>query len=139
MALRFMPEGTNVFVHTYSLHRDPHYFSPVPEEFWPDRWLSADERVYPPTIFGTGDFGSKEKQPEVILNPAAFIPFSFGPAVCVGKNLALQEMSMMVALIAQKFDMKVAPGWNTKEWEAHIEDWFVLKLGSLPVVLKARI
>lgn len=53
--------------------------------FLPERWLSADERVaLEPQIFGNNT--------EVIHNMSAFIPFSFGPANCIGKNLAYQVL-----------------------------------------------
>ena len=41
----FIPEGTNAFVHTYSLQRDPRYFFPLPDSFLPERWLSQEQRL----------------------------------------------------------------------------------------------
>lgn len=123
-----IPEGTSVFVHIYSLHRDPRYFSPMPDIFWPERWLTAEERA------------STDKVPvNVVLDKSAFIPFSFGPSICVGKNLAYQEMRMVVCLLLQTFDLKMAEGYDPQQWERNIEDRFVAHIGCLPVCLSPRV
>ncbi|KAH8113754.1 high nitrogen upregulated cytochrome P450 monooxygenase 2, partial [Phellopilus nigrolimitatus] len=44
---------------------------------------------------------------EVITNTAAFIPFSYGPENCAGRNLALTELRMVVALLIQRFEIQV--------------------------------
>jgi cytochrome P450 len=82
LARSFVPEGTSAVVHTYSLHHDPRYFSPFPDNFIPERWLASEDKIaLDPTIFS---------EHEVIHNTAAFIPFSVGPSNCVGRNLAYQ-------------------------------------------------
>ena len=48
------------------------------------------------------------------------------------------EMRMVVALLLQKFEMRFADGFDTKMWEEHLEDFFVLANGKLPVVLTSR-
>ncbi|KZP06691.1 cytochrome P450, partial [Athelia psychrophila] len=43
----FIPEGTQITVHTYSLHRNPAHFS-SPNAFLPERWLPSPSRTpYP--------------------------------------------------------------------------------------------
>ncbi|KAF8182934.1 cytochrome P450 [Pholiota molesta] len=74
----FIPEGTAVVIPPYTLHRHPAYFSPRTEEFWPERWLIKDD-------------------PAIVLDLEAFIPFSFGPANCAGKPLAMQELRYITA------------------------------------------
>ncbi|KZP10113.1 cytochrome P450 [Athelia psychrophila] len=126
-----IPEGTAVFSHFYSVHRDPRSFSPLPDVFWPDRWLSEGERTSP--------FSPAHKGPvDVVLDRAAFTPFSFGPSNCVGKNLALQEIRMVVSLMLQSFDMQLAKGYDAQRWEREIEDRLISHTGELPVVLTAR-
>ena len=119
-----LPEGTNTFIPTFALQRDPRYFSPAPDSFWPDRWLSRDKRQSQAPAAG----------PEV-LDLAAFIPFSYGPASCVGKNLALQEMRMMAALLVQKFNFEFAKGYDPSQWEGQLEDFYVRGHGKLPTVI----
>ncbi|KAF7974713.1 hypothetical protein HWV62_11507 [Athelia sp. TMB] len=126
-----IPEGTAVFSHFYSIQRDQRYFSPLPETFWPDRWLSESERTSP--------FGSGYKGPvNVVVDRTAFTPFSFGPSICVGKNLALQELRMVVCLMLQTFDMRLAEGYDAQRWEKEIEDRLITHTGELPVVLTPR-
>ena len=91
IAFSYLPEGNYAFVHTYSLQRDPRYFSPLSDSFVPERWLSEDQReALEPKIFNS--------QTEFIHNTAAFIPFSVGPANCVGKNLAWIKLRMVITL-----------------------------------------
>ncbi|KAF9020123.1 cytochrome P450 [Hymenopellis radicata] len=80
-----VPEGTQVYLPVYSLHRNPQYFS-HPEVFKPERWLVTE--------------------PGEVMNRDAFIPFSYGYANCVGKQLAMQEMLTLTVALLQKFDVR---------------------------------
>ncbi|KAF9241320.1 cytochrome P450 [Melanogaster broomeanus] len=71
----YITDGTQVQVPPYVLHRDPKYFFPHPDDFWPDRWLLE-----------------ASDSPDLVLDRSAFIPFSMGPANCVGKPLAMLEL-----------------------------------------------
>ncbi|KAG0705711.1 cytochrome P450 [Suillus ampliporus] len=129
----FLPDGTSAFVHFYSLHRDPRYFSPSPDAFWPERWLKPEERAaFPP-------FDSKglDKFP-IIHETKAFIPFSFGPANCVGKQLACQEMRTVVCMMMRRLHFSFAEGYDPESWERDFKDYFVATKGSLQVVLSPR-
>lgn len=110
-------------MHFWSVQRDPRNFS-YPNNFWPERWLIAE--------------GLQESTEKIIHNSNAFIPFSFGPANCVGKNLAMQEMRMLICHFMQKLDVRFADGWDTKEWERELQDKFITKIGRLPVVIQRR-
>ncbi|KAL0948343.1 hypothetical protein HGRIS_010929 [Hohenbuehelia grisea] len=118
IAGRFVPENTEVYVPAYSLHRDPRYFSPCPERFWPDRWLA--------------------KELKDGFNPNAFIPFSFGPANCAGKNLARTEMMMLASVLMHTFHMRFADGFNPAGWEGQLHDHLVLTRKPLPIVFTTR-
>jgi cytochrome P450 len=132
----FLPEGTAISLHTYTIHRDPRYFSPHPDSFWPDRWLEPENRR------SLGDLTqpySPIDRSEFVLKKTAFVPFSSGPRNCVGKSLATNEMRAVVSAVVQRFDMEVAPGYDLDEWEGTLADWFLLlKNGDLPVILKER-
>ncbi|KAF9497369.1 cytochrome P450 [Pleurotus eryngii] len=123
----FVPEGTQVFVPAYSLHRDPRCFSPIPDAFWPDRWLPEGDRLYPPSI---------SKNDPFVLNAAALITFSHGPASCVGKSLALTVLRAVVCSLVHTFDVK--PSGDIGNWEEHMEDYFTAKCGPLMAVLSRR-
>ncbi|TFK36467.1 cytochrome P450 [Crucibulum laeve] len=114
----FIPEGTAVTVPPYVLHRDPRYFSPNPDSFWPERWTKDDTSI--------------------ILNRRAFIPFSQGPANCVGKTLALLELRLVLALLVQRFDMTFDDGYDPAAWEQDLKDIFVLSKGKLPIKFTNR-
>lgn len=73
-----------------------------------------------------------------IHNPNAFIPFSYGPANCVGKNLALLEMRMVICLCMQKLELSFADRWDPGEWMSKLEDVFVTGMGSLLVDIRRR-
>ncbi|KAJ7164017.1 cytochrome P450 [Mycena crocata] len=127
----FIPEGTSAVVHSYTLQRDPRYFSPSPDSFIPERWLSADEQsALKPAVFKCTD--------DIIHDLSAFIPFSFGPANCAGKNLAYQEMCMVICTLMTKFDLRFEDGFDVQSWEDNLCDYFILKKGRLPVVFVPR-
>ncbi|KAG6907279.1 hypothetical protein DXG01_009584 [Tephrocybe rancida] len=127
----YVPGGTSTFVPFYCLHRDARYFSPSPNAFIPERWLSPEQQ----TLLEPGIF----KDPSAnTLNPAAFIPFSFGPSNCVGKNLAWMEMRMLVCLLVQRYEMRFEEGYDATRWEEDMSDYFVMMKGRLPVVLTPR-
>ncbi|KAK7061078.1 hypothetical protein VNI00_000813 [Paramarasmius palmivorus] len=113
----FVPEETGVHIPPYAIHRDERYFSPDPDRFWPDRWLTEK---------GT------------VLEQAAFIPFSTGPMNCVGKSLAQMELRAVIASLVQRFDMSFKDGWDQSKWEGDLEDYFVFSKGQLPVILNPR-
>ncbi|KAJ6588103.1 cytochrome P450 [Mycena capillaripes] len=115
-----IPEGTAVVVSPYAMHHDPRYFYPSPENFVPDRWLAHED------------------DPRFITNEDAFIPFSTGPANCVGKTLAMLEIRMVVAYVIQAYEMRFADGYDKHRWEADLKDYFVMQKGSLPIILTAR-
>ncbi|EJD05634.1 high nitrogen upregulated cytochrome P450 monooxygenase 2 [Fomitiporia mediterranea MF3/22] len=123
----FLSEGTAVNIPPYVLHHNPQYFSPAPDSFWPDRWLRNTK----------SQSGDQEKV-EITHNISAFIPFSAGHANCAGKNLALAEMRVVVALLMQKFDLRLAPDYDPSRWEKDMIDLFVVKPGDLPVIITLR-
>lgn len=131
----FLPEGNQVFVHTYSLHRDPRYFS-IPNTFWPDRWISAEDRKPPAN-------GEVVHPDQFVHDTGAFLPFSIGPANCAGKNLALLELRALVCHLLQKFDFHIpeseAQRMEFEKWEEGVRDHVVLSRPSLPVVVKVRV
>ncbi|KAI0337448.1 cytochrome P450 [Trametopsis cervina] len=121
----FIPEGTQTRITVWGVQRDPSNFS-RPNEFWPDRWLIADGRKPAPA------------GPPIAHNVNAFLPFSVGPANCVGKNLALMEMKMVICLFMQRYEMRFADGWDANLWDEHLEDTYVMGVGHLPVTIQLR-
>jgi cytochrome P450 len=82
-----VPAGTIVGVTTHTLHRNPRYW-PDPERFDPERFLG--ER--------TGD------RPR-----CAYLPFGAGPRLCIGAGFAQMEMTLVLAIIAQRYRLVIGP------------------------------
>ncbi|KAH9905619.1 cytochrome P450 [Xylariomycetidae sp. FL2044] len=87
-----IPRGTSVGVNTYSLHRDPTYFSPDPFAYRPERWLDDDESE------AQGRRKTRNRMRE------AFAPFSIGSRACAGKGMAYMEAGLVVAETLWCFD-----------------------------------
>ncbi|KAJ3568900.1 hypothetical protein NP233_g5405 [Leucocoprinus birnbaumii] len=80
----FVPKGTIVSVgHTF-LHRNAEFF-PDPHEFKPERWLQSNS-------------SSLENY---------LVPFSRGPRMCLGLNLAWCELYLLFANIFRKLDLEL--------------------------------
>lgn len=114
----FLPEETAVFVPPYAIHRDPRYFYPKPDEFWPERWYTRSS--------------------EVVLNRLAYIPFSHGPANCIGKSLALSELRYITAMLVYNFDFWFEDGYDPSQWTRDMKDHVLIVTGKLPVKMKQR-
>ncbi|PAV16379.1 high nitrogen upregulated cytochrome P450 monooxygenase 2 [Pyrrhoderma noxium] len=133
----FIPEGTSVVVPPYVVMRSSEYFSPDPEKFWPERWLKLKPEKQAST--DKGDCDSHFEDSSFTTNTSAFIPFSYGPANCAGKLLAIVEMRMVVALLMQRFEIRFADGYDPLQWETELKDYFVMSNGCLPVVMAPRL
>jgi cytochrome P450 len=68
------------------MHRDSRYYD-RPERFNPDRWL--DERAKGAPRF-------------------AYFPFGGGPRTCIGASFATMEAALVLATIAQRYQIRVA-------------------------------
>lgn len=79
--------GANVFMSPYITHRHPDFWN-EPERFDPERFL------------GEG--------PE--RHRYAYFPFGGGPHLCIGNNFALLEAQLVLATIAQRFQLALVPG-----------------------------
>lgn len=63
----FIPEGTSIAVPVHAIHRDPRYFSPIPNTFWSERWLKP---LTPPLCMKSdGCHNQPGSVPSVLLRP----------------------------------------------------------------------
>jgi cytochrome P450 len=83
-----VPKGATVAVSMYAIHRLEHLY-PNPEVFDPSRF--APEAVAARHRF-------------------AYLPFAAGHRNCIGAGQALVELKLIVARIAQRFELELAPG-----------------------------
>ncbi|TVY25314.1 Cytochrome P450 monooxygenase [Lachnellula hyalina] len=91
---------TKVWIHAYSTtHRSSNFH--LPDTFAPERWLPDMHPYYSPRFAHD--------------NRSSMRPFSHGPRNCIGKNLAYSEMRLILAKLAWKFELELAPeseGWD---------------------------
>ena len=80
-----VPPGTPVLALTRHCALQDQYFSNA-KQFNPHRWLSNDTHLNHET--------------------SAFLPFGTGPRFCPGRNLALAEIKMCLAMLVKYFDFK---------------------------------
>jgi cytochrome P450 len=83
-----IPKGAMVIVAPWVLHRH-HGLWERPERFEP-------ERFSPARSVGRNRYG--------------YIPFGGGPRVCIGMAMALMEATIILASMAQRFRLELAPG-----------------------------
>src|SRR5690242_8349849 len=84
-----IPAGTNVFLLQWVTHRDPRFF-PDPERFDPERWRDDPIR--------------RGRLPRF-----AYFPFGGGPRVCIGAGFAMMEATLLLATLAQRFQLGLLP------------------------------
>ncbi|MBX2802149.1 MAG: cytochrome P450 [Myxococcales bacterium] len=84
-----VPRGTQVWISPWVIHRDARWFE-HPLVFRPQRWLSGEL--------------------EASLPHCAYVPFSAGPRVCIGKRFAELEAISVLATLARKLAFRLAPG-----------------------------
>lgn len=126
----FIPEQTQVSFSAYTIHRDPRYFSPLTDTFWPDRWLAQEQYVLPS--------GDVIPAAQVVTDRDVFFPFSQGPTICAGKALALTEIRSVACALLRTFDISIADEGSFDAWEDNLEEMFTTKRSTLPVLLSLR-
>ncbi|KAH8773835.1 cytochrome P450 [Diaporthe sp. PMI_573] len=85
-----IPPGTIVGVSPYCIMHNADYF-PEPFVFRPERWMDLDLDQS-----GTAVSGRQTDQERSLMR-AAFAPFALGETGCLGKAMAYQELSLVVA------------------------------------------
>lgn len=99
-----------VFVSPYVLHRTPELW-PDPDHFDPDRFA-----------------------PGKPIDRFSYIPFGAGPNLCIGRDFALLEATLVVASIASRFTLAAEP-----DAQVHVDPLVTIRpRGGLPMVLTRR-
>ncbi|KUJ14623.1 cytochrome P450 [Mollisia scopiformis] len=78
------PPGTVLSVPSYTIHHLEEIWGPDVEEFKPDRWLSLNAR-----------------------QKMAFNPFSYGPRACVGQNVAVMELQIIIGTVFRRYEFQL--------------------------------
>ncbi|AEO63061.1 uncharacterized protein THITE_2107910 [Thermothielavioides terrestris NRRL 8126] len=109
IAGHYFPPGTVLSVPTYSIHHSKEIWGPDADEFRPERWDNLTAR-----------------------QKNAFIPFSYGPRACVGRNVAEMEMKLIVATWARRYDVSL------QQDHMDTREGFLRKPLGLKIALKRR-
>ena len=83
-----VPKGTQVVIFNYFMHRDPELWEQA-EQFRPERFSPENETNLP---------------------RYAYLPFGGGPRICVGNSFAAMEARLLLATMAQRFQLRLLPG-----------------------------
>ena len=83
-----IPAGSKLYLCQYVMHRNPRYF-PDPDRFDPERFSEP----------------AKKARPQF-----SYFPFGGGPRVCIGEAFAKMEGVLVLAMVAQRFTVHLAPG-----------------------------
>ena len=86
------PPGTVLSVPSYTIHHMEEIWGPDVDEFKPDRWLNLTQR-----------------------QKTAFNPFSYGPRACVGQNVAIMELQLIIGTLFHRYDFEL----YQKQMESH--------------------
>lgn len=87
-----IPAGAQILLCPYATHRHPDHWS-LPESFHPERF-----------------------EPEAVAARVrhTYIPFGTGPRMCIGRHLAMMEMQLILAMVAQRYQPRLAPGYHVE-------------------------
>ncbi len=107
-----IPQGSIVNVVFYLSHHDPRWWD-EPEAFKPERFSPENEAN---------------------INKRAYTPFGGGPRVCIGNSFAMMEARLLLATIAQRYQLRLAPG-QTVEMNPMIT---LNPKGGMPMTIKRR-
>ncbi|KAK2674259.1 Cytochrome P450, E-class, group I [Fusarium oxysporum f. sp. vasinfectum] len=88
------PPETRVSVHHYSTYHSESNFKDA-DTFVPERWLKTDSKY-------TGDMWEAHQ------------PFGFGPRNCLGQNMAMHEMRLILATLLFKYDLELCE--ESRNW-----------------------
>jgi cytochrome P450 len=83
-----IPAGSVVAISPYTMHRHPGYWE-EPDAFEPTRFT---------------------KERSAARAPFTYFPFGGGPRLCIGHSFALMEAQLVIATVAQRFDVELVPG-----------------------------
>ncbi|XP_033255216.1 probable cytochrome P450 12a4, mitochondrial [Drosophila miranda] len=90
-----VPAGTSVSMVPLSLLSSEEHF-PKAAEFLPERWIRN----------ATDSTGQCPANDLKLKNPFVFLPFGFGPRMCVGKRIVDMELELGIARLLRNFNIE---------------------------------
>ncbi|XWS08404.1 hypothetical protein CRYUN_Cryun41cG0077200 [Craigia yunnanensis] len=87
-----IPKGVCLWTLIPTLHRDPEIWGSDANEFKPERFSDGVSKA--------------------CKFPQAYIPFGLGPRLCLGRNLAMVQLKIVLRLIISKFTFSLSPRYR---------------------------
>ena len=87
-----VPKGVNIWTMVSALHTDPEIWGTEAYRFNPDR-------------FANGITGACKL-------PQMYMPFGVGPRVCLGQNLAMVELKVLISLLLSNLSFSLSPKYS---------------------------
>lgn len=110
----YVPSGVNVSADMYSIQRSPKYWFES-EQFRPERW------------FDNGPGSAFENDVR-----SAHRPFLLGPRVCLGREIAMQSLRILVAKVVFQYDLEMVDR-EKYVWEKETDSSY-LWVSVLPIL-----
>lgn len=106
--------GDMVIISPFHTHRLPKYW-PNPEGFDPDRFLKELDEAH----------------------KFAYIPFSVGPRQCLGRIFAMKELTLILAMIVQRYQLSLTTS-SVSVWHRSRETGIVPRYKNLAMRVQGR-
>ncbi|KAI1341981.1 cytochrome P450 [Xylariaceae sp. FL0016] len=103
----YIPRNTTCQISGFSMARSPRYFRD-PLSYRPERWLPEDHGLYSERYSGD--------------QLDAFMPFSQGPRMCSGKEVAWRQARLVLAKVLWSLDLEKVPGQDV-DLEKDLKTW----------------
>ncbi|KAK7410798.1 hypothetical protein VNO78_01899 [Psophocarpus tetragonolobus] len=87
-----VPKGVCLWTLIPTLHRDPEIWGPDANEFKPERFSEGVSKA--------------------CKFPHTYVPFGLGTRLCLGKNFAMVQLKVVLALIISKFSFSLSPSYR---------------------------
>ncbi|KAL7948442.1 cytochrome P450 [Trichoderma barbatum] len=110
----YFPAGTNLGIPHYSMHHSEDNFA-EPLKYAPERWFPEERArgLKDGSVPASGK--ESEKMQPAVGQSYGYTPFGGGRSSCIGKHLAYQEMSIVLARLLWLFDIRLDPNSNMGE------------------------